>query len=370
MIDTLTLAIPIPLRSASYFFVYCLNFTEAEAKDYILRRRGSILTSTNNKTAAEKIRTYKHYIISHNYIRNLRITYNDFRREFYIVFVVSAFEVAHQRKAKPNELFDCERTTIGDFFINIAGIVINLFAGLLKNCPDEYVKAEVREKFFFNNIKVWRIDYSKNLNVATSLLKLYLHLYNCSVLERRKFKRKNKFKKNAVRVSNKQTTVIMYDKYAETQVKHPELASYAEGIIRVEVQHRKPSKVRELKEKYGNNADLMSKETALTELTFYWHLLLPEGDFFKQNAMIKKLDGLPARQRNKIIAFLKFLQLKHSIATAREKYNSNQTFDKHLHTISSLGIAPYAVPIHKCRDYSINERKLGSCLPSLFPQIA
>ena len=41
----------------------------------------------------------------------------------------------------------------------------------------------------FNNARLWRIDYSFNLQVPEALVPLYLHQFNGSVIEKNRLKR-------------------------------------------------------------------------------------------------------------------------------------------------------------------------------------
>ena len=78
--------------------------------------------------------------------------------------------------------------------------------------------------------------------------------------------------------------------------------------------------------------------------------------FIKVLTLIKKIrDELSPRQANKLINFLKAIQDKHSVNTARKANTCTvKTFDSNLTTLNNMDIAPYLIPIHKCRDYAVS----------------
>ena len=49
------------------------------------------------------------------------------------------------------------------------------------------------------------------------------------------------------------------------------------------------------------------------------------------------------------------IQDKHSVNTARKANTCTvKTFDSNLVTLNTINIAPYLIPINKCRDYGVS----------------
>lgn len=386
-IDTLTVGVPLSIVTAEEFLKQCLYFTEEEAKDCL---RQMIIAKAKYKSQLcdmkylRRLIEYGKYMQTKKPIKYIRFAYFKNTMEFCLLICVSPFEVVYCRKAKPNELFTGSDEEVADFNINMADIIARICWNV-NYSENADIRTEFRSKMFFNKMYLLRIDYTCNLVTEKEKVPLYISLYNSTVLEKHNFKRSNKYKQNCVRVKNKQTAVILYDKEAQIKNCSPEYAKEAEGIIRFEVQHKKSAKIRNLKKEYGGlNLNLLYREVALAQLLYYWCLLLPEGDFYKWNALIKKLDclGLTNSQKEKIIDVFIVNQNSHSVATARNSFKlksrfnfkseakAKAAFDKRIKATSALGIAPYAVPVEKSVKYGIHKYDYGSCLPSLFPQIA
>lgn len=385
-VDTLTVGVPLSIVTAKEFLKLCLYFTEEEADNCIREMalsKGKYKAQLCDRISLRKLIEYGKYIRNKTPIKFLRFAFFPRTCEFCLIICVSPIEVLHYAKAKPTELFSGNDEAIGEFHLHMANIIATICWNAMMYTENRDIRAELKKAMFFNNIYLLRIDYTADLKANEEKVPLYISLYNSTVLEKQRFQRSNKFKHNCVRVKNKQTAVVLYDKKAQLERCYPEYADEAAGIIRYEVQHKKTAKIRSIKKEYGGlNINLLYREVALAQLLHYWRLLLPEGDFLKWNALIKKLDELNTRLRNKCISDLKFSQLKHSIATAIKKYwaehrssysseeRAQAAFYKSIKAISSLGIAPYAVPVEKSVNYGIHKYDYGSCLPSLFAQIA
>ena len=172
-----------------------------------------------------------------------------------------------------------------------------------------------------------------------------------------RLKKTTKFKHNSVHLHNKSISVVIYDKHAEVINNNRPSPDSARGMLRYEVRLRKAKTITTLKDKYKlNNTDLLKRDFAMDMLLKYWDLILPTGDFYKGTAANKKIrDELSPRQANKLINFLKAIQDKHSVNTARKANTCTvKTFDSNLTTLNNMDIAPYLIPIHKCRDYAVS----------------
>lgn len=355
MLDTATLALEVTANTFINFLRKNFHITEEAAYGYICaKRRNHAYGNTNSKIdkAVKKyIYGYKHYFSF--VLKNMRILFSD--KTGYIYFILSfhfnGFIPSDMRNSNnPYQLFNGTDEHIDTFRRNFFYLVFPLF---LDCCS----KDELEFYTEFNNARLWRIDYSFNFQVPEALVPLYLHQFNGSVIEKNRLKKTTKFKYNSVHLHNKSISVVIYDKHAEVINNNRPSPDSARGMLRYEVRLRKAKTITNLKDTAKlNNTDLLKRDFAINMLLKYWDLLLPTGDFYKGTAANKKIrDELSPRQANKIIKFLKMIQEKHSVNTARKANTCTiKTFDSNLTTLNTIDIAPYLIPINKCRDYGVS----------------
>lgn len=369
MLDTTTIALEVTATTFINFLRKNFNYTEEESIGYICaKRRKHAYGNTNSKidTAVKNyLRKYKRQFSF--VLKNMRILFSD--KTGYVYFILSFHFndfIPREMKQNPNpyQLFNGSDEHIETFRSNFFYVTYPLFFGCCS-------KDELEFYTDFNNARLWRIDYSFNFTVPESLVPLYLHQFNGSVIERNRLKKTTKFKYNSVYLHNKSTAVVIYDKYSEVINNNRPYPDYARGMLRYELRLRKAKNISELKDKYKlKNTDLLKRDFAMDMLLKYWHLVLPIGDFYKGSAANKKIrDELSPRQSNKIIKFLKMIQDKHSVNTARNTTTNTKTFDNNLTILNNIDIAPYLVPINKSKEYGISKYRLGSVLVNPYKQL-
>lgn len=355
MIDTATLALEVTATTFVNFLRKNFNFTEEESVGYICAKRRKHSYGNTNSKIDTAVRNYIYgYKRQFSFeLKNLRILFSD--KTGYIYFILSFhfndFIPSNMKKSNnPYQLFNGTDEHVETFRRNFFYLVYPLF---LDCCS----KDELEFYTDFNNARLWRIDYSFNLQVPESLVPLYLHQFNGSVVEKNRLKKTTRFKYNSVHLHNKSTAVVIYDKYTEVISNNRPSPDSARGMLRYEVRLRKAKTIANLKDTANlNNTELLKRDFAINMLLKYWDLLFPTGDFYKGTQANKKIrDELSSRQANKLINFLKAIQEKHSVNTARKANTCTvKTFDSNLVTLNTMGIAPYLIPINKCRDYGVS----------------
>ena len=355
MIDTATLALEVTATTFVNFLRKNFNFTEEESVGYICAKRRKHSYGNTNSKIDTAVRNYIYgYKRQFSFeLKNLRILFSD--KTGYIYFILSFhfndFIPSNMKKSNnPYQLFNGTDEHVETFRRNFFYMVYPLF---LDCCS----KDELEFYTDFNNARLWRIDYSFNLQVPESLVPLYLHQFNGSVVEKNRLKKTTRFKYNSVHLHNKSTAVVIYDKYTEVISNNRPSPDSARGMLRYEVRLRKAKTIANLKDTANlNNTELLKRDFAINMLLKYWDLLFPTGDFYKGTAANKKIrDELSPRQANKIIRFLKMIQDKHSVNTARKADTCTvKTFDSNLVTLNTMDIAPFLIPINKCRDYGVS----------------
>lgn len=355
MIDTATLALEVTATTFVNFLRKNFNFTEEESVGYICAKRRKHSYGNTNSKIDTAVRNYIYgYKRQFSFeLKNLRILFSD--KTGYIYFILSFhfndFIPSNMKKSNnPYQLFNGTDEHVETFRRNFFYLVYPLFLGCCS-------KDELEFYTDFNNARLWRIDYSFNLQVPESLVPLYLHQFNGSVVEKNRLKKTTRFKYNSVHLHNKSTAVVIYDKYTEVISNNRPSPDSARGMLRYEVRLRKAKTIANLKDTANlNNTELLKRDFAINMLLKYWDLLFPTGDFYKGTAANKKIrDELSPRQANKIIRFLKMIQDKHSVNTARKaNICTIKTFDSNLTTLNTMDIAPYLMPINKCRDYGVS----------------
>ena len=355
MIDTATLALEVTATTFVNFLRKNFNFTEEESVGYICAKRRKHSYGNTNSKIDTAVRNYIYgYKRQFSFeLKNLRILFSD--KTGYIYFILSFhfndFIPSNMKKSNnPYQLFNGTDEHVETFRRNFFYMVYPLF---LDCCS----KDELEFYTDFNNARLWRIDYSFNFQVPEALVPLYLHQFNGAVIEKNRLRKTTKFKYNSVHLCNKSTAVVIYDKYAEVINNNRPSPDSARGLLRYEVRLRKAKTITNLKDTAKlNNTDLLKRDFAINMLLKYWDLLLPTGDFYKGTAANKKIrDELSPRQANKIIKFLKMIQDKHSVNTARKANTCTvKTFDSNLTTLNNMDIAPFLMPINKCRDYCVS----------------
>ncbi len=355
MLDTATLALEVNTGTFVNFLRKNFHVTEEAAYSYICyKRRNHAYGNTNSKIdTAVKNYIYKYKSYFSFVLKNMRILFSN--KTGYIYFILSFhfndfIPYDMRNNNNPYQLFNGTDEHIDTFRRNFFYLVFPLF---LDCCS----KDELEFYTEFNNARLWRIDYSFNFQVPEALVPLYLHQFNGSVIEKNRLKKTTKFKYNSVHLCNKSTAVVIYDKHAEVINNNRPSPDSARGMLRYEVRLRKAKTITTLKDKYKlNNTELLKCDFAMDILLKYWDLLLPTGDFYKGTAANKKIRGeSSSRQANKLINFLKMIQDKHSVNTARKANTCTvKTFDSNLDTLNNMDIAPYLIPIHKCRDYGVS----------------
>lgn len=355
MIDTATLALEVTATTFVNFLRKNFNFTEEESVGYICAKRRKHSYGNTNSKIDTAVRNYIYgYKRQFSFeLKNLRILFSD--KTGYIYFILSFhfndfIPYSMRNSNNPYQLFNGTDEHVETFRRNFFYLVYPLF---LDCCS----KDELEFYTEFNNARLWRIDYSFNLTVPEALVPLYLHQFNGSVVEKNRLKKTTKFKYNSVHLHNKSISVVIYDKYAEVISNKRPSPDSARGMLRYEVRLRKAKTIANLKDTANlNNTELLKRDFAINMLLKYWDLLFPTGDFYKGTHANKKIrDELSSRQANKLINFLKAIQEKHSVNTARKANTFTiKTFDSNLVTLNTMGIAPYLIPINKCRDYGVS----------------
>lgn len=355
MLDTATLALEVNTGTFVNFLRKNFHVTEEAAYSYICyKRRNNAYGNTNSKIdTAVKNYIYKYKSYFSFVLKNMRILFSN--KTGYIYFILSFhfndFIPYDMRNSNnPYQLFNGTDEHIDTFRRNFFYLVYPLF---LDCCS----KDELEFLTDFNNARLWQIDYSFNLQVPEALVPLYLHQFNGAVIEKNRLRKTTKFKYNSVHLHNKSISVVIYDKYTEVINNNRPSPDSARGLLRYEVRLRKAKTITNLKDTAKlNNTDLLKRDFAMDILLKYWDLLLPSGDFYKGTHANKKIrDELSPRQANKIIRFLKMIQDKHSVNTARKANTCTvKTFDSNLDTLNTMDIAPFLIPINKCRDYGVS----------------
>lgn len=369
MLDTTTVALEVTATTFANFLRKNFNFTEEEAVGYICAKRRKHAYGNTNSKIDTAVRNYIYSYKRHfpNILKNMRIYFND--KTGYVYFILSFHFndfIPNNMKQNPNpyQLFNGSDEHIETFRRNFFYVTFPLFFGCCS-------KDELEFYTDFNNARLWRIDYSFNFTVSEALVPLYLHQFNGSVIEKKRLKKVTRFKHNSVYLHNKSIAVVIYDKHTEVINNNRPYPDYARGMLRYEVRFRKAKAITNLKDKYKlKNTDLLKRDFAINMLIEYWCLLFPIGDFYKGSHANKKIrDELSPRQANKIIKFLKMIQDKHSVNTARNTTTNTKTFDNNLTILNNIDIAPYLVPINKSKEYGISKYRLGAVLVNPYKQL-
>lgn len=216
---------------------------------------------------------------------------------------------------------------------------------------DTHFNYELNRLYDLDCSSLWRIDYAMNIEVDPSLTSLYIKLLNKSVHSKR-YPHNNKFKYNAMRVSNKSVTVTVYDKYKALQQQNQFMIT-ALGLLRYEVQYKK-SKINSLMLTFNQ---LLSDDYALKVLTDTATKLFPHGDWYNRYYAEKKINAsLNKRSAQTILNFLELVQRSNSLKKAHENYISTATesqFQTLVKKMNQIKVSPYLIPKNEYSNYKL-----------------
>ena len=224
----------------------------------------------------------------------------------------------------------------------------------------------------FDRWKTGRIDYA--VQIKTKHVKLYIELFQRADKPNRHYheqdleeNNKRGQKTGSYYQISKSVRINIYDKEAQqiNEGADRQTIEQAKDILRFEVQINK-EKIKQMvrTDKDILNSELsnfLPKELAQETLTKYFDQTIREGDFYSLNEIrkiMKKRQDIKPKMKEKLIEFIKLINQKENIWTAKDLYNNDRLFNSYVKQLrEDLNINPITIPRERKVPHLTNPKK-------------